>query len=137
MTYLEILRANLVQEEGDRKKPYKDQFGNLTIGIGRNLTAKGISQDEEDLMFANDVNEAVLAARVIFPTFGDLSENRKAVLVDMAFNLGEGALSQFHGLIAAVADEDWLQASQSILNSRYAAEVPTRAAHLAQLMKDG
>lgn len=137
MSYVDTLRANLTEEEGERRFPYKDQFGNITIGIGRNLTGKGISEEEEALMFANDVGEAEVSAENLFPSFWSLTDNRKAVLADMAFNLGHTTLSGFHGLIAAVAAQDWNGAAQHMLDSKWAQQVGARATKLAQLMKDG
>lgn len=137
MSYTDILRANLALEEGERRMPYKDIFGNITIGIGRNLSGKGISEDEEALMFANDCAEAERAAEALFPSFQTLTDNRKAALADMAFNLGQQRLSAFHALIAAVADEDWDAAAQAMLASKWASQVGARAQKLAQLMRDG
>lgn len=137
MSYVDTLRANLTEEEGERRFPYKDQFGNVTIGIGRNLTGKGISEEEEALFFANDVGEAENSAEALFPSFWSLTDNRKAVLADMAFNLGRAKLAEFHGLIAAIASQDWSGASAHMLNSAWASQVGARAQKLAQLMRDG
>ena len=41
--------------EGEKLMPYKCTAGKLTIGVGRNLEARGISKDESDLMLRNDI----------------------------------------------------------------------------------
>jgi len=40
------LRALLIKHEGIEKHVYTDSLGIFTIGIGRNLEAKGVSPDE-------------------------------------------------------------------------------------------
>ena len=137
MGYLDIVRAQLVVDEGDRKKPYKDIFGNITIGVGRNLTGVGISQDEEDLMYANDEARADAAARALFPTFDSLTDNRKAALVNMAFNLGQERFAEFHATIAAVTAGDYDAAADDMAASAWAGQVGDRATRLEALMRSG
>ena len=56
MSYLDIVDAQLVIDEGDRNFPYDDATGrtlirgdtlkgNITVGIGRNISGIGISAD--------------------------------------------------------------------------------------------
>lgn len=49
------LEAMLRLHEGEKLLPYKCTAGKLTIGVGRNLEARGISKDESDLMLRNDI----------------------------------------------------------------------------------
>ena len=42
----EPLNALLIRHERLRLKPYTDTVGKLTIGVGRNLTDMGLTQDE-------------------------------------------------------------------------------------------
>ena len=137
MSYIDIVRAQLVIDEGDRKKPYVDTRGKVSIGIGRNLTDVGISQAEEDFMFGNDIAVAETTARALFTTFDDLSDNRKAVLLNMAFNIGQATLAEFVGFNAAVTAGDFDAAADHMLASAWAGEVGARATRLAQLMREG
>lgn len=137
MAYLEIAAAQLRIDEGSRLRLYPDQFGNETIGIGRNLKAVGISEDEQELMFANDLNHAVVAASTIFSNFSALTDNRKAALVNMAFNLGQERLEEFHTLIALVTSEAWGAAADDMLKTAWATQVGARAERLADQMRNG
>lgn len=137
MSYYTILRTQLAFDEGNKSFPYVDTKKKITIGIGRNLSDVGISQDEKDLMYAHDANRAVLAVVSLFPTFNSLSEMRKAVLCNMAFNMGREGLSEFHGLIAAVTKENWEDAVKSMLGSLWAKQTGDRAKRLANLMRAG
>ena len=137
MSYLDILDAQLIVDEGDRNKPYVDSRGNVSIGIGRNLTGIGISDDEKALMYANDRARADATARALFPTFDALTDNRKAVVLNMAFNIGQATLSKFHATIEAVTSGDYDGAAEDMLASAWAGQVGARATRLADLMRSG
>jgi lysozyme len=137
MSYIDILRPQLVIDEGRRSKIYIDTRGKWSVGIGRNLTDKGLSTAEIDFLFGNDVAEAEREARAVFITFDQLSDARKAVVVNMAFNMGQKTLEQFHGTIAAVNGGDFEEAARDMLASRWATEVGARAVRLADAMRKG
>ena len=44
--------------------PGYTMVGHASIGVGRNLEARGISTIEKDFLFANDINKAVYAAQI-------------------------------------------------------------------------
>ncbi len=136
MTYLEICQAQLPIDEGKRSKPYKDSVGILTIGVGRNLE-KGLSEDEIALLLQNDIAEADAAARKVFPAFDSLTEPRKAVLVNLAFNLGQTRLAAFVNTLGAIADGRYDDAAQGMLNSKWADQVGARAQRLSKIMREG
>ena len=50
--------ALIRQYEGVSALPYEDSVGKITIGIGRNLTDRGLSVDEVEMLFANDMKIA-------------------------------------------------------------------------------
>lgn len=137
MSYIDTLKAQLVMDEGRKKKPYNDVKGKISIGVGRNLTDVGLSNDEIDLLLTNDVVRAVSAAQELFSNFQTLSDNRKAALANMAFNLGKDGLGQFHNLIDCVQRENWEGAAMSMMNSLWATQVGKRAERLAFLMRKG
>ena len=137
MSHLDIVRAQLRIDEGVRDKPYRDSVGKLTIGVGRNLDDKGLSPYEINVLLGNDITEAEADAKALFPCFDRLSDNRKAVLVNMSFNLGRSRLSEFKRFIAAVEAGAWEQAAAEALDSRWAEQVGIRAKRLAQQMREG
>jgi lysozyme len=137
MGYKDICRAQLAVDEGDRLKPYRCSDGKLSIGIGRNLDDNGIRPDERDLMFSNDLNEADITARTLVPSFAQLSDNRRAALVNMSFNMGQQRLSGFKNMLAAVASGDFNRAADEMLSSKWATQVGQRAVRLAQMMREG
>ena len=136
MTYLDICRAQLPQDEGRKAFPYNDTEGIPTIGIGRNLQ-NGLSPDEINYLFANDLKKADASARGLYPDFDALSDNRRAVLVNMAFNLGSPRLAGFVKMRAAVLAGDFDRAADEMLSSRWATQVGQRAQRLAKMMREG
>ncbi len=131
--------AELISKhEGLRLKPYLDTVGKLSIGYGRNLNDIGISEVEADLLLDNDIRWATRAAKRIFEFEWDaLNEVRQAVLIDMAFNLGEVRLMRFFKMVAAVKRGDFKAAADEMLNSSWAHQTKTRAIEDARLMRDG
>lgn len=130
------LKARLSLEEGRKHSIYTDTTGNVSVGIGRNLTGVGVSDDEIDLMFANDIARTVAFLNASLPWWSTLDDVRQSVIVDMAFNMG-GALLQFHHMLAAVQASDWNTAYSEMLNSTWANQVGQRAQNLARIMLTG
>lgn len=135
MTYRDIAKAQLKVDEGVRFKVYRDSLGIETIGVGRNIRDKGLSALEVDLLLENDLKDAEVDARALFPTFDKLTDIRKSVLLNLAFNLGRERLSKFKKLRAAVQDEDWAEAARQMLLSTWATQVGARATRLAKQME--
>jgi lysozyme len=137
VSYRDIVKAQLRQDEGLRLKPYRDTVGKLSIGIGRNLDDVGLSLEEVDFLLENDITTAERVARTLFSTFDKLSDNRKAVLINLAFNLGQTRLAQFKKFRKAMQEEHFDLAAVEMLNSLWASQVGARATRLAKLMEHG
>ena len=129
----------LEHHEGREAKPYKDSTGHLTIGIGRNLDANPLSDDEIDYLFNNDVNRVwkECTAKLAAFGFGALDDVRQHVLMDLTFNLGITGVLQFTKMLAAVARRDFDEAAVQILDSKAATQEPNRIKELARMMKTG
>jgi len=140
MNFRELARISLVEDEGRVPHAYQDSEGYWTIGVGRLIDKrKGgkLRNDEIDLMLANDIDDAVICARALFPNFANLTEERKAVLVNMAFNLGMTNLTKFRKFREAVERQDWYEAAVQMLDSLWAKQVGARANRLAEKMRKG
>lgn len=120
--------------EGFREKPYRCTAGKLTVGFGRNLDDVGITREEGEILLANDieVSEAILQDRI--ECWPQLSEVRRAVLIDMCFNLGWPRLAKFRKFLAALEAGHYALASAEMLDSRWAKQVGRRAHRLASMM---
>jgi lysozyme len=137
VSYRDIVKAQLRVDEGMRLKPYRDTVGKLSIGIGRNLDDVGLSLEEVDFLLENDITTAERTARALLPNFDKLSDNRKAVCINLAFNLGQNRLGQFKKFRKAVQEEDWSRAAVELGNSLWASQVGARATRLIKIMEVG
>jgi lysozyme len=131
------LAEQLKKHEGIKLKPYTDTVGKLTLGIGRNLEDKGITEQEALFMLNNDVDYfyGKLAKRL--PWFLNLDDVRQNVLVNMAFNLGVGGLLTFKNMLRLVSIGHYQEGAKEMLNSKWAEQVGYRANELAEQMRTG
>ena len=140
------LKAELIEDEGRKVRPYKDTKGIWTGGIGHNLEAHraswldttawlqaGIPDRVIDEWYDEDSQTAKLICQRVFPIFEALSDNRQRALVNMAFVLGN-ELYDWHHLRDAIAAKDWPQAAKSITDSYFAHQAPDRCSRLAARM---
>jgi len=129
-------KTTLIADEGLRLNPYKCTGDKWTIGVGRNLEAKGISEAEAMFMLENDIKEAKDGVQRLIRSFDLLSDDRKIVLVSMVFQMGENGVSKFINMLAAIEIEDFDIAAAEMLDSRWATQTPNRALRLSNMMKD-
>ena len=143
---LERLTATLTRHEGEAKFPYLCTAGKTSIGIGRNLTDKGISQATIEQMFDEDLNEAISDVAAVFPRWTELSPIRQEVLINMAFNLGRVKLAGFKNFFKALSlavdanpEEDqaayFYAAGVEMEDSAWWGQVGPRAPELREMME--
>jgi len=134
---IELLKQELVVDEGVRSKPYVDTVGKTTIGVGRNLTDVGLSSEEIDYLLTNDINKASKLLFESLPWVNSLSEVRQRALVNMTFNLGIKGLLGFINTLNLIQNGKYEEASQSMLKSKWATQVGARAKRLSLMIKEG
>jgi len=136
---METLKEMLIRHEGMVLTPYRDSVGKLTIGVGRNLDDRGISEREAMILLGADIDIAIADAQQWLGTisFAQLDDPRKMVVANMAFNLGHSRLRGFKKLYAAIKDSNWQMAAIEMLDSKWARQVGRRAQELAMVMKTG
>lgn len=125
----------LEQDEGCRLRPYYCTSGKLTIGIGRNLEDNGIGKAEAQFMLENDIVRIIKELDQMLPFWRDLSPNRQAAVVNMAFNLGTFGLSKFKKTLALLESGEFEKAGDEMLRSKWADQVGDRALRISQVIK--
>ena len=108
--------------------------GKLTIGYGRNLDDRGITKYEAELLLTHDVAEIIEQLSCAFSFWRLLEEPRKAVLVNMAFNIGVSGLMKFKKTLSLIESGDYSAASLEMMDSKWAKQVPSRALDLSVQM---
>jgi lysozyme len=146
-----LARKMLQMHEGIRLEAYDDTTGHQTIGYGWNLDAKplpvGVGKMVDGrLTITTSEAEALLDMSMLdhwnelagaFRWVNNLSEWRKAVLLDMAFNMGIPTLKTFKNTLSLISAGDYDGASRLMLQSQWAKQVKRRADVLSEIMRIG
>lgn len=119
-----------------------DAKGHWEIGYGHDLPpSPGLTwtQDQAEEAFAVDYGTAMSRAELdIGPIeYALLSEQRQAVLNDMAYEIGGAGLAQFHDMLVALRDCRWNDAAQALKDSKLFQQVPNREARNIQILTTG
>ena len=135
------LIETLKQAEGYSLIPYKDKYGNETVGYGHLLHEAGhraISHDEAEDLLRIDATTALHGAES-FPFWPmiEADDVRARVIVEMVFNLGREGVHRFVKMASAIARQEWNAASSEILASKAAKQLKGRYQRLATMMRTG
>ena len=143
--------------EGIVLNVYQDHLGINTVGIGRNLDDRGITDGE--LLFMNKtiddiydnglteeeayylcMNDIAIVEKELLankPILLQLNDVRQMVLIDMAFNMGVPRLMKFKDMWLAIEKVNYIAACEEMIDSRWAGQVGSRAMKLSIAMKNG
>ena len=142
------LALGLVKEsEGFYPDTYLCPAGKLTQGYGRNLEAHPLSdQEKEELASNGSVSEDVAerwAVKELYECEEKLNSNiiyqkqsnvRKAVLLDMCFNIGYAGLMKFKKMWFALGNKDYAEASRQMKDSAWYTQVGNRSKRNVEIM---
>jgi len=133
----DLLAQELERDEGKKNMLYRDSLGIWSIGIGRNLQDRGLSDDEILYLLKNDMNIVFAALDTSLPWWRAMTENRQRALANMCFNLGINRLLGFKNTLLSMSQGDYAAAAAGMLASRWATQVGDRAKRLAAMMEQG
>ena len=164
MIKIPTIEDQLILHEGLYLEPYVCPGGYWTIGVGRNLETKGLTDCEQVYIFghdgmsrlevierlkeqgitkeqamwllANDISECIKDLKT-FTWFDQLDDIRAKVVVDMRFNLGAAGFRKFRKMIAALERDDYDTAADEMVDSAWYHQVGTRARRLVEMMRTG
>lgn len=135
----ERLKAQLILHEGLKLTPYLDTVKKWTLGVGYNISDRGIGFFEEHCgrklgtvivvtreeclrVLDADITRIEGAMGVYFPTYFELDDVRQRVCLDLAFNMGLRALG-FNRTIECIKARDWSGAARELWKSKWADQV--------------
>jgi lysozyme len=158
------LEDQLILHEGLRLDVYKCPAGYWTVGVGRNLEGKPLTDEEQEhilsargldpyqvidvlktrsitrdealFLLQNDINDAVKDLKN-FGWYEGLDPVRKKVVIDMRYNLGPTRFRQFRRMIAALSVGDYKIASWEMQDSQWYHQVGNRSKRLIRMMATG
>ncbi len=159
------IEDQLIFHEGLQTDAYYCPGGYLTIGVGRNLEAQGLSDEEQQYLFgtanlskyevidiirrvgvtveqalyllANDIALCKNDLRENFMWFDELDPVRQKVIIDMRFNLGAAGFKEFKKMIEALEINDYNKAADEMRDSVWYYQVGLRAKRLIKMMITG
>tara|TARA_Y100000004_G_scaffold158781_1_gene185281 strand:+ start:46 stop:486 length:441 start_codon:yes stop_codon:yes gene_type:complete len=140
------LRESVIAHEGIRYKAYADPILGetaMTTGVGHlirlpqeeYLLEKELSMDEVLELLNDDLQVAIKDAKK-FIDEDSIPEEAFEIVVEMSFQLGYPRLSGFKKFQAALKNNDFNEASNQMLDSKWARQVPARAKNLSDKMRD-
>ena len=125
------LIENIKLEEGFSGVVYQDHLGFDTIGYGCKMP---LTKNEAELILnyrlsrtINGVNSSLY--------YLDIDNEAWNILYEMAYQIGINGLLKFKGMIAALKEQNYEQASAEMIDSLWAKQTPNRANRLANRMK--
>ena len=141
---IEILKQQLIEDEGCKYEIYLDHLGYKTFGIGHLCVATDlennldvgaeVSKDRVDECFLEDINKVIEDFVILYDAFYAFSDEVQLIIANMMFNLGRPRLSKFVKFREAVNKNDWQEAKIQMLDSKWAKQVPNRANRLSERM---
>lgn len=140
MSYLEEFKHTLEVDEGRVPYAYQDSEGYWTIGVGFLIDKRlggGLRDDEINYILNNRVEEALATAQRLVKNFDSLTNNRKVVILSLAYNLGYTKLAKFVNTLKAVNEGRWEDAANGLYNSLWYVQVKDRGKRLVEMMRKG
>tara|TARA_R110002020_G_scaffold402633_1_gene612784 strand:- start:81 stop:527 length:447 start_codon:yes stop_codon:yes gene_type:complete len=141
---LEILKKELIDDEGVKYEVYLDHLGYKTFGIGHLCKAtdpendfevgQEVSKERVDECFDKDIDRVIEDCTILYDDFFTLPDEAQLIIANMMFNLGRPRLSNFVRMRKAVNEHNWQEAKIQMLDSKWARQVPNRANRLSERM---
>lgn len=134
---LEKTKEAIKKEEGFRMETYYCTEGHLTGGYGHKmLEGEEVPKDKAgwDKLFERDFARAVTGAEDLLMICPNIDETARNIVVEMVYQMGAYGVSKFKGMLKALQDEDYKQASVEMLDSKWAKQTPNRAKRMAERM---
>lgn len=132
---LDRLEVDLILDEGVRNKPYTDTVGKLTIGVGRNLTDVGISDDEVKYLLKADIERVIQDIELHLPWVSEHPECVQRAVANLTFNLGINGLLKFVNSLKLLRSKYYNEAADAFLQSKWARQVKGRAQRVTDLIR--
>lgn len=153
------LKAMLIRHEGQVRLgnvhvPYDDKtgarfdqgdtlIGKLTIGIGRNISDRGLDDEEALFLLTRDIERVRCELDQALPWWNRLGEVREAVMISLGFNLGvltppdKAKLLTFKTTLGLIENGKYAEAADRLLTLPWAKQVGQRAVELTEMLRTG
>ena len=136
----QTLKEQIKQHEGYRLDVYKDTLGFDTGGYGHKiLPGEDIPTTKEgwDKLFDEDFEKAWdLKDKFCAENNLNIPSKAECILCEMIYQMGFAGVSKFKIMIAALQQNNFVEAGRQMLDSRWAKQTPNRAKTLSKQMEE-
>ena len=136
MSYLKEAVDLVAQHEGFRSKPYNCTEGHLTVGYGKRIDYLVVDKETAKKWLKEELKDIDKRLQHTFDWFSNSPDDVKKVVIDMCYNLGISGFSKFKKTIYLLDTGQYEEASEEMLDSRWARQVKTRALNNSLIIKN-
>lgn len=137
---MEILRDELIRDEGVVLHAYRDHLGYVTIGIGRLIDKRrggGITRSEAEYLLSNDLRRIEKEMQSRLPWLSSLDDARQRALLNMAFQMGVAGVMKFTNTLRMIEQGKYKEAGVNARLSKWYKQTPARAERVIKLIEQG
>ncbi len=135
----EFIHSRISKFEGFRSYKYKDSVSGIILqGYGKHITfhtPNKISKNIADKWLHDDIAKCEKLLDEHLPWWKDLSNVRKAAMIDLTYNMGINKLKTFKNFLSCMENGEYQKASKHLMKSRYGKQVGIRAKELSTAIK--
>jgi lysozyme len=134
------LTEQLRRDEGEVLHAYQDHLGYWTMGVGRLIDKRkggGITAAESAYLLGNDITAKTSGLVASIPWVEQLDPVRRAVLQNMAFQMGVEGLLGFKNTLNFIKNGNYAQAALNMQMSKWHSQTPERSDRLIKQMITG
>ena len=115
----------------------------------RKIINEGTLYDISNVAVVHHINQALRANKLFEKDFQtacegadrvlgdiDIDTNAKEIIIEMVYQMGEGGVSKFKGMLSALSDGRYTDASDEMIDSLWYRQTPNRASALALAMRE-
>lgn len=118
------LIESIKEHEGFRGDVYDDHLGNPTVGYG---TLMPINEHEGTMLLKSRLENSMKELTNAKPIIRTVPDSIRAVLFEMAYQMGVPNLTKFHKMWIAIQKDDWHRMTVEMKDSRWYKQTPRRA----------
>tara|TARA_R100001594_G_scaffold146740_1_gene198576 strand:+ start:114 stop:536 length:423 start_codon:yes stop_codon:yes gene_type:complete len=129
------LLEKIKHHEGFVEHVYDDSLGIPTIGYGFAIKDLILDQDIAEEILIRKLQKLKNNANRRFSWLEDMPLEVKEVVLNMCYQLGITGFSKFRKAISAMQENDWEEAADEMLDSKWAKQTPNRAKELSNIVR--
>ena len=131
----DLIKKRLIDFESMVLKLYFCKSNKPTIGVGRNLLANGITEEEAMYLLNNDIADVIGKLDKHWIAWRKLPITAQYVCIDVVFNMGINTWMSFRKTRAYMELGEFDKAGDELLDSKYAKQVGRRAIFNSEQLK--